>query len=121
MTRIVGPTGSRRRRRFLLVPLLFTTALALLLVVGAGAQALAVGTSPQDNGLFQLDGNTLPTTCAPAIPAPNAGEGDDWAALFTVGGSKPCGSDAFTFVNDGVGSADKTYWSAGGSKDAYDP
>ncbi len=38
MTRIIGPTGSRRRRRFLLVPILCTAALALFWI--AGAQAL---------------------------------------------------------------------------------
>jgi hypothetical protein len=37
MTRIIGPTGSRRRRRFLLVPILCTAALALFWIAGAQA------------------------------------------------------------------------------------
>src|SRR5256885_720673 len=37
MTRIIGPTGSRRRRRFLLVPILCTAAVALFLIAGAQA------------------------------------------------------------------------------------
>jgi len=57
-----------------------------------------------------LDGNTLPSTCTSAPY--------DWAGLKTVGGLTPCGSAGFTFVNDGVGSADPTYLSSGGSEDA---
>jgi hypothetical protein len=122
--RVLGPTGSRRRRRFLFVPLLLGVCTALFYI--AGAQALPTGTSPQDNGLFQLDGNTLPTTCASPFPGLNAGDGDDWAALYTQSNPPtsdltPCGSDGFTFIADGSGSADHTYWSQGGSKDAYDP
>jgi hypothetical protein len=37
MTRIIGPTGSRRRRRFLLAPILCTAALALFWIAGAQA------------------------------------------------------------------------------------
>jgi hypothetical protein len=120
--RVLGPTRSRRRR-FLFVPLVLGVCTALFYI--AGAQALPTGTSPQDNGLFQLDGNTLPTTCASPFPGLNAGDGDDWAALYTEqvinGNDPPCGSDSFSFVADGSGSADHTYWSQGGSKDAYDP
>jgi hypothetical protein len=122
--RVLGPTGSRRRRRFLFVPLLLGVCAAMFYI--AGAQAVAAGTSPQDNGLFQLDGNTLPTTCASPFPGLNAGDGDDWAALFThqpvpPAVTPPCGSDGFSFIADGSGNADHTYWSQGGSKDANDP
>src|SRR4051794_5059693 len=122
--RVLGPTGSRRRRRFLFVPLLLGVLAAAFYI--AGAQAGSAGTSPQDNGLFQLDGNTLPTTCASPFPGVNAGDGDDWAALFThqptpPAVTPPCGSDGFTFIADRAGNADHTYWSQGGSKDAYDP
>ena len=48
-TRILGPTDSRRRRRFLLVPLLAVGLAALFLT--AGAQAV------HEIGVFQLDGN----------------------------------------------------------------
>jgi hypothetical protein len=37
MTRIIGPTGSGRRRRFLLAPILCTAALALFWIAGAQA------------------------------------------------------------------------------------
>src|SRR4051812_32718960 len=50
MTRIIGQTGSRRRRRFLIVPMLLTAVLALLLVASASP-------SVHDVGVFQLDGN----------------------------------------------------------------
>jgi hypothetical protein len=118
--RILGPTGSKRRKRFLLVPVILV-ALVALFAIGS-AQAVGTG-SPQDSGLFQLDGNTLPTTCANPFPATTTTGGDDWAALYSQPSSDttPCGSDGFTFVNDGVGSADHTYWSQGGSKDANDP
>src|SRR3989442_12114869 len=90
-------------------------------MVTSGAQA-AVGTGVASNGLFQLDGNTLPGTCANPFPGTNAGQGDDWAALYNhVSELAPCGSDGFSFVADGVGSADNTYWSGGGSKDEYEP
>ncbi len=49
--RILGPTDSRRRRRFLLVPILLV-ALAAVFMIG-GAQA----NPPQNSGLFELDKN----------------------------------------------------------------
>jgi hypothetical protein len=64
----------------------------------------------QDTGLFQLDGNTLPAACPP----------NDWAGLYNAGGTTPCGSDGFKLVADPA-ATDTTYWSGGGSKDAYDP
>jgi hypothetical protein len=51
MTRVIGPTGSRRRRRFLIVPILLAAALGLFFTVGA--QAIHV---PPDSSL-ELDGN----------------------------------------------------------------
>src|SRR5919201_6452366 len=133
--RILGPTGSKRRKRFLFVPFLCITALALIFLVGAQA-----GVSPMDNGLFQLEGNTLPGTfsnpagalCGKADDGVTAA-GDDWAALYEHQSSpvnNPCKSDAYSFVQDRVGSSqsalgttdvDNTYWSGGGSKDAYNP
>jgi len=111
MVRILGSTGSRRRRRYQLA------AIASMLTVLAAFAAMPAQASPylggvQDTGLFALDGNTLPITCGPP---------DDWAALYTVGGNAPCSSTGFVFIADGTGSADHTYWSQGGSKDAYDP
>jgi hypothetical protein len=123
--RVLGPTGSTRRRRFLLVPILLICS-ALFYV--AGGQALPPGStgSPNDSGLFQLDANTLPTTCQSPFPGATTTSGDDWAALYTqsnppTADPTPCGSDGFVFVPDGTGNADHSYWSQGGSKDAYDP
>src|SRR5712691_10935005 len=68
MTRIIGPTGSRRRRRFLLVPILCTAALALFWI--PGAQAV------HDLGVFQLDGDASSGTNTAYTPSPPAS--DDW-------------------------------------------
>src|SRR6266446_10466718 len=69
MTRIVGPTGSRRRRRFLIAPILLAAALALFFTVGA--QAIHV---PPDSSL-ELDGNVK----SDASPTPY----DDWNNFCT--------------------------------------
>ena len=53
-TRILGPTGSRRRRRFLLIPMLLVACTALFLI--GSAQAV----HELD---FQLDGNALENVC----------------------------------------------------------
>jgi len=50
-TRILGPTGSRRRRRFLLVPILLVALAATFAIVGAQASP------PEQTGLFELDKN----------------------------------------------------------------
>ena len=122
--RVLGPTGSPRRRRFLLIPLVL---ICIGLFYVAGGQALPPGStgSPNDSGLFQLDGNTLPGTCASPFPGTTLTSGDDWAGLYNqfippTSDKSPCGSDGFTFVPDG-GALDHSYWSQGGSKDVYDP
>jgi hypothetical protein len=60
-TRVLGPKGSKKRRRFLFVPILLV-ALAALLMVGS-AQAV------HDIGVFELDGNAVNDTAV---------AGDDW-------------------------------------------
>jgi hypothetical protein len=106
--RILGPTGSPRRRRWLAVPILLVACTAMFWV--AGAQAV------HDIGLFELDANTLNT----ATP------GDDWSNLYGTNGTNGAttvGSafDGFTFVPDGLGTTgDVTYWTGGGSKDRND-
>ncbi len=60
MTRIVGPAGSRRRRRFLVGPLFLVTLVALFWITGAQAV--------HDTGNFELDGNAVN----------GAAVGDDW-------------------------------------------
>jgi hypothetical protein len=49
--RILGPTDSRRRRRFLLVPILLVALAAVFMIAGAQANP------PQNSGLFELDKN----------------------------------------------------------------
>src|SRR5438876_5266886 len=78
-TRILGPTGSRRRKRFLLGPVLLV-ALAALFMVG-GAQAV------HNDGFFELG----PTPTAPEANITNiignaTDPGPDWANLFTATG-----------------------------------
>jgi hypothetical protein len=91
-TRILGPTGSKRRKRMLLGPILLTAALAALFIAGA---ARAVHDAD-----FQLDGDTtsvaynLPGGVAPAY---------DWDDLFNANGSTtslvdPAGGNA-SFTN----------------------
>jgi len=53
-TKILGPTGSKRRRRFLLVPILLVACTALFLI--GSAQAV-------HDLEFQLDGNALVSVC----------------------------------------------------------
>jgi hypothetical protein len=134
--KVIGPTGSRRRRWLFLFCLIAAFGTAAFVIAGAGA---ATGSDLYNSGMFELEGNTLAnsppnalppaaggTQCANPWPAAANTGGDDWAALYhnmaTNGANGgPCSSNAFTFVSDGVGSADSTYWSGGGSKDAYDP
>jgi hypothetical protein len=63
-TRILGPTGSKRRRRFLFVPILLVACTAMFYI--AGAQGV------HDLGVFQLDGDAVTNTTA--FPPAN----DDW-------------------------------------------
>lgn len=134
--KVIGPTGSRRRRWLFLFCLIAAFATAAFVIAGAGA---ATGSDLYNSGSFELDGNTLVgspaattqdgTKCADPWPASANTGGDDWAGLYTnraTAGANggPCNSSAFTFVADGIGGTtgtDHTYWAGGGSKDAYDP
>lgn len=62
-TRILGPTKSRRRRRFLLAPLFLVVLLGLF--IASGAQAV------HDIGLFQLDKDATTLESPPVL-------GEDW-------------------------------------------
>jgi hypothetical protein len=78
-TRIMGPTGSRRRRRFLLVPILTIALAAIFLVVGAQAV--------HNEGFFELG----PTAGTPEAGITNilgntTAPGPDWTDLFTATG-----------------------------------
>ena len=111
--RVFGPTGSRRRRRFLFAPMLLVTAVALLFV--AGAQAV-------HGEAFQLDGDVLASTTT------NVGgvtQTVDWDSLFDANGAelpKPAnfGEASFDkdFLNNGTTflTSDTTTF-ATGSKD----
>src|SRR5439155_26403572 len=107
-----GKSLYRRRtsRRFTLSAFAAFAVVPIVIFAMTSAKATYSG-GVQDTGLFELDRDTLPSTCPR----------NDFAGLYTVGGTNPCGSDGFAFVPDGVASADTTYWAGGGSKDAYDP
>jgi hypothetical protein len=92
--RVLGEKGSKKRKRFLLLPVLVTTAIALLWV--AGAQAV------HDEN-FQLDGDVLASTQT-HIPLPADTQALDWDSLFTSAGANkdplPSGFDAASFKKD---------------------
>src|SRR3954454_3451693 len=64
--RILGPEGSKRRRRFLWVPTLLIACTALFVI--ASAQAV------HDTGRFQLDGDAASGANTAGTPAAS----DDW-------------------------------------------
>jgi hypothetical protein len=113
--RILGPTDSRRRRRFLLVPILLAATLLALFVAGA---ARAV-----HDAEFQLDGDVIASTTT------NVGgtiQLLDWNSFFDASGTplaRPPGFDASTFDRDfatnpngSFNKSDPSTW-ATGSKD----
>src|SRR6266508_4632120 len=75
MTRVIGRTGSRRRHRFLIAPVLLAAALALFFT--AGAQAV------HDDNFFELGG----VQAADILGDGNVANGPDWADLFTASGA----------------------------------
>src|SRR6266487_2406845 len=93
MTRIVGPTGSKRRKRFLLLPLLCTAALALFWISGAQAVhdltsnyfELGPGPTADEGGLTNILGYDSGGVSTGTEPN---GYGPDWANLFNADGSK---------------------------------
>jgi hypothetical protein len=95
MTRIVGPTGSRRSRRFLLGSLLLVVLVSLF-----PTGALAV----HDAGLFELDANVLDDAAA----------GDDWSNIFANTDS------AFTDTGIVPDPAPLSIFTGGASKDDLD-
>ena len=118
MTTIIGPTGSRRRRRFLFAPILAVALVALLLT--AGAQAV------HDDNLFELG----PAQAANILGDGNAANGPDWADIFDANGDVVSlfGGTAAAFFDDDSslkGLTDATTFSgAGGSNknnDAISP
>lgn len=96
-TGIAGPRGNRRRRRYLVAPLLLPLIIVFALIGLAQA-------APDDNGLFELDANV----------ADEAAVGDDWSNIFD-------GTDS-AFVDTGIVAdpAPQTIFTGGGSKDDLD-
>src|SRR5436190_16678754 len=60
-TRILGPTGSKRRKRFLLAPLLLVALAAFFVIAGAQANP------PEQAGFFELDKNVINNEQTPSF------------------------------------------------------
>jgi hypothetical protein len=102
-TRILGPTGSKRRKRFLLGPLLLIAALVALFLAGS-AQAV-------HDLQFQLDGDTTSTAYS---PPPNSSPAYDWNNIFNVADSGGIETVSNNSANVGSG---KTFDAASFTRD----
>jgi uncharacterized repeat protein (TIGR01451 family) len=101
--RVIGPTGSPRRRWTLFLPLIAVLALGLFYVAGASA----VHDDPP--GLFELDRN----------PFDGSADGDDWNTPPAPTGA----ADDFTGILDDIGVNNPSgggQFQGGGSKDDLD-
>src|SRR5262245_49403143 len=101
-TRILGPTGSRRRRRILLVLPLTVLAALILAVVSSATNT--------DLGKFEIDGNLTATTSNGStedwLNTANTGADSASAALKCVNGGPTCAATnigSVTSVTDGSG------------------
>jgi hypothetical protein len=101
-TRILGPTGSKRRKRFLFGPLVLAAALAALFLAGA-AQAVHDLT-------FQLDGDVSAST---TTTIGGSTQTLDWDSIFTSAGANkdplPAGFTAAKFDADFLTNADGSF------------
>src|SRR6266545_226650 len=61
-TRILGPTGSTRRKRFLFLPLTLVALAAFFVIAGAQANP------PEQAGFFELDKNLINDEQTPSFP-----------------------------------------------------
>jgi hypothetical protein len=88
-TRVLGPTGSKRRRRFLLVPILLVALASLFVIVGAQASP------PEQAGFFELDKNLINNEQTPSsvIGSP---PNQTAVALGTLGGNINSSVTSFT-------------------------
>jgi hypothetical protein len=106
-TRVLGPTGSQRRRRFLAVPILLVACAALFWIGGAAAV--------HDTGAFELDGNAVN---GPAL-------GDDWDNVCHQVVHSDCSTTSDTNGATAVDwvaepNLNATIFTGGGSKDPQD-
>ena len=104
MTRMLGPTGSKRRKRLLLGPMLLAAALAALFIAGA-ARAVHDLT-------FQLDGDVIAST---TTSVGGNTQTLDWDSLFDSAGAKkalPAGFTTSAFDRDFAQKANGTFSTA---------
>src|SRR5215204_4616741 len=104
--RILGPTGSRKRKRFLLVPVLLVMLAAVFWI--AGAQAV------HDDTFFQLDRNAFTSDTSNAATPPGV---HDWDQVYDAATYGSPGTTIKSFQTDGT---DATIFTGGGSKDTLD-
>jgi len=121
--KILGPGGSRRRKRLWLVPLLVLVAATVFWV--AGAQAV------HDEGVFELEGNATLGVDAnnPANPQSQPAGGHDWSQVYADSLTTPhgttAGAEALSFVTDttlsgGLAGAGDSILTGGSTKDIND-
>jgi hypothetical protein len=123
--RIIGPTGSRRRRRFAVVVPLFALAALVMALAGSATNTTLAA--------FEIDGNLTATT--------NDGSTEDWVNTTNTGADSPSaaltctvGSCAPANVTDGAGNGtgelfrddlkvdpDRTTFTQGDKENDYDP
>jgi hypothetical protein len=87
-TRILGPTGSKRRKRFLLVPLLLAAVASLFVIVGAQASP------PDQAGFFELDKNLINNEQTPSFL--DSSTPPVLKTLGVLGGNISAGATSFT-------------------------
>src|SRR5437867_9117967 len=88
MTRVIGPTGSRRRSRFLLAPILLAALAALFVIAGAQANP------PEQAGFFELDKNLINNEQTPSFS--NTATPPKQVTLGTLGGNISATATSFT-------------------------
>jgi hypothetical protein len=112
-TRILGPTGSKKRRRFLLVP--------ILLVALAGLYFAAGAMAVHDTGAFELDGNATTATSLDWDQVCYQATADSRCGTTTSAGAEAASWTADTSGLDPfVNNPNATIFTGGGSKDPQD-
>lgn len=99
----VGRPGSTRRR--------WALWLSLVILVGAGAVVMQPLLAVHDDGVFELDRNTVDA----------ADPGEDWNTIYAASMGGVTAANAFAFITDNAGGAnDTTIATGGGTKDDLD-